>query len=37
MTEGIVKVIIKKEGTEEVVNSFHLKKGSYFGEVALLT
>ncbi len=36
MTEGLVKIIIKKD-TGEIANTFHLKKGSFFGEVALLT
>ena len=38
MTEGIVKVVIRKtQQSEEIVNSFQLKKGAFFGEVALLT
>jgi CRP-like cAMP-binding protein len=37
MTEGVVKVIVKKSGSEEVLQQFNLKKGAFFGEVALLT
>jgi CRP-like cAMP-binding protein len=38
MTEGIVKVVVRKsQQSDEIVNTFQLKKGAFFGEVALLT
>ena len=37
MTEGVVKVVVKKANSEDIITQFNLKKGTFFGEVALLT